>query len=123
MSGRAYKSRVSHDNAGSGIAPRLPDSPRRRFALSRFRPFAASLSASQARQRSTVRTVSASHPPSLKLRRTRARRVSRLPFTFHFLPFTSHLLALVAALATFSLAGCDSPDSRADLVVLNGAEP
>src|SRR3984957_6956644 len=32
-------------------------------------------------------------------------------------------LALIAALATCSLAGCDSPGARADLVVLNGAEP
>src|ERR1700733_15768604 len=32
-------------------------------------------------------------------------------------------LAFIAALATCSLAGCDSPGSRADLVVLNGAEP
>jgi oligopeptide transport system substrate-binding protein len=46
---------------------------------------------------------------------------------FRFSPFTSHLsrrlLLLAAALATFLLTGCDSPDSRADLVVLNGAEP
>jgi oligopeptide transport system substrate-binding protein len=33
------------------------------------------------------------------------------------------LLAISAALALFSLTGCDSHDSRADLVVLNGAEP
>src|ERR1700757_3819863 len=40
MLGRAYKSHVSHDNAGSGLAPRLADSLRRPFALSPFRPFA-----------------------------------------------------------------------------------
>jgi oligopeptide transport system substrate-binding protein len=100
MSGRAYKSHVSHALAsGLGLSP--------------FRRFTPSPSASQARQRSTVPTVSASQ----------ARRAPRLPFTFHFLPFASHLLALVAALAIFSLTSCDSPDSRADLVVLNGAEP
>ena len=41
-----------------------------------------------------------------------------------FRPFTSHFsLLAAAALAICSLAGCDSHDSRADLVVLNGAEP
>ncbi len=47
--------------------------------------------------------------------------------TFHFSPFTFHLslrlLLAAAVFATFTLAGCDSPESRADLVVLNGAEP
>ncbi|MBV8277118.1 MAG: hypothetical protein JO170_17935, partial [Verrucomicrobia bacterium] len=35
----------------------------------------------------------------------------------------TRLLLAAAALVLCSLAGCDSPDSRADLVVLNGAEP
>src|SRR6201998_1896064 len=78
MSGRAYKSHVSHDNAGSGLAPRLADSPRRCFALSPFRPFALT---------------------------------------------PTRLMLLVALTTTALLTGCDSPDSRADLVVLNGAEP
>jgi len=47
--------------------------------------------------------------------------------TFHLSPFTFHLsaplLLAAAVFATCALAGCDSPESRADLVVLNGAEP
>src|SRR5258707_15711142 len=49
------------------------------------------------------------------------------PFTFHLSPFTFHLsaplLLAAAVFATCALAGCDSPESRADLVVLNGPEP
>src|SRR4030088_1619298 len=42
------------------------------------------------------------------------------PFTFHL---SSRLLLAAAVFTTWALAGCDSPESRADLVVLNGAEP
>ena len=52
------------------------------------------------------------------------------PVTDHQSPFTSHFsllifhFSLIVALTTSALlAGCDSHDSRADLVVLNGAEP
>src|SRR6201987_3057745 len=86
MLGRAYKSHVSHDNAGSGLAPRLADSLRRPFALSPFRPFA--------------------HTPTRR----------------H--PHTPIRLLLLAPLTTTALLTIgDSPDSRADRVLLNGAEP
>jgi oligopeptide transport system substrate-binding protein len=55
-----------------------------------------------------------------RLADSRCRPFARSPFR----PFPSRLSLLVAAtLAICSLTGCDSHDSRADLVVLNGAEP
>jgi oligopeptide transport system substrate-binding protein len=55
---------------------------------------------------------------------SQARRAPRFPFTSHRSLLTSHFSLLLAALTTTALlTSCDSPDSRADLVVLNGAEP
>src|ERR1700730_4808136 len=55
------------------------------------------------------------------------RSVALSLLTFHLSPVTFHLsaplLLAAAAFATCALTGCDSPESRADLVVLNGAEP
>ena len=57
------------------------------------------------------------------LRRSVALRL----LSFHLSRFTFHLsarlLLAAAVFATCALTSCDSPESRADLVVLNGAEP
>jgi oligopeptide transport system substrate-binding protein len=104
---------VSHDNAGNALVPRLADSPRRPFALSLPRQYA---DRRLPLEREDDGLSRASH---------------QSPITNHQSPFPSHLslvtfhfsLLAAATLAICSLAGCDSHDSRADLVVLNGAEP
>jgi oligopeptide transport system substrate-binding protein len=69
-----------------------------------------------------------SHPSLAPVPANSPRRpagLSLLPF--HLSPLTFHLstrlLLAAAVFATCALTGCDSPESRADLVVLNGAEP
>src|SRR5258707_14403196 len=69
-----------------------------------------------------------SHPSPAPVLANSPRRSCALSLlTFHLSPFTfqlsARLLFAAAVFATCALAGCDSPESRADLVVLNGAEP
>src|SRR5258708_12117342 len=71
-----------------------------------------------------------SHPSLAPVLANSPRRSVALSLlTFHLSPFTFHLSArlLLAAAAVFAtcapLAGCASPESRPDLVVLTGADP
>ena len=104
---------MSHDNAGNALVPTLADSLRRRFAPSVARQYADTRRPLEHEDdglsRASHRSISTSHQ-------------SRSPS--HLSLLTSHFsLVTLAALAICSLAGCDSHESRADLVVLNGAEP